>query len=116
MNLPSEMDFESLAADLDLSLDEFIGIVAIFITVAERDIQKMETAYDRDDAGGVASAAHSLKGSSGNLGFRNMSEIARDVENGAKKNPAAIERGTIRKIRQGLAEIASRLNAGRQPS
>jgi histidine phosphotransfer protein HptB len=115
-DLSPNMDFKAFAADLGLSLNEFVNIVAVFMSAAERDIRKMEAACDLGDSGDVAKAAHSLKGSSGNLGFRNMSELARRMETDAKKNPAVIERDLIRTIRRELAGILSKLNAARQPS
>jgi two-component system sensor histidine kinase/response regulator len=55
-------------------------LVAVFLEWAPLEIKKMESAYDAGDAKGVADAAHSLKGSSSNLGTANLQELCHQIE------------------------------------
>ena len=55
-------------------------LVAIFLEWAPVEIKKMESAYHAGDAKGVADAAHSLKGSSSNLGTANLQELCHQIE------------------------------------
>lgn len=80
------MDFEQMGARLGLEKEEFMELVDIFVTSAEEDIQKLNEALCIDDSKAVAEAAHSLKGSSGNLGFSAIADLASKIEQGARKN------------------------------
>lgn len=78
------MDFGILASNLGLERDEYIELVELFIETAESDIQKIKASYERKDADQLAEAAHSLKGSAGNLGFAALSEKAKLAEDNAR--------------------------------
>ena len=74
------MDLIQLGENLGLEPSEFADIVTLFVTTAESDIEKIKRGVLQNDALSVSEAAHSLKGSSGNLGFLEMSKIALTVE------------------------------------
>ena len=80
------MNFKELGADLGLEEDEFLELVELFISSAASDIGKLKKASEDKNVNQAADAAHSLKGSSGNLGFAEFSKIAQDIEDGARKN------------------------------
>jgi HPt (histidine-containing phosphotransfer) domain-containing protein len=80
------MDFKKLGADLGLEEDEFLELVELLISSAASDIDKLQKAFEDKNINQAADAAHSLKGSSGNLGFTQLSELAKNVEDGARKN------------------------------
>lgn len=99
------MNFKALGSNLGLEEDEFMELVELFIKTADDDIQKIKTAWAHGNAEKVAEAAHSLKGSSGNLGFLNISEVARDAEKRGKENDInKLERLTD-SLEQMLSEI-----------
>ncbi len=79
------MDFAEMGARLGLEKDEFMELVLIFISSAEEDLCKFRNALGQNNARAVAEASHSLKGSSGNLGFAEISKIAAMVENKARE-------------------------------
>jgi HPt (histidine-containing phosphotransfer) domain-containing protein len=80
------MDFKELGANLGLDEDEFLELVELFLSSAASDIDKLQKAYEDMNINQAADAAHSLKGSSGNLGFTEFYEIAKEIEDGARKN------------------------------
>lgn len=80
------MDLKALGERLGLDEDEFLEIVEIFIDTADEDIQKLEAANIENNCEAASEAAHSLKGSAGNLGFEELSEISAQVEKGARNN------------------------------
>ncbi|MBU1169920.1 MAG: Hpt domain-containing protein [Proteobacteria bacterium] len=91
------MNFKALGESLGLEEDEFIEIVEIFVETAVSDIKKLECALPSNDFAAVSDAAHSLKGSAGNLGFMDISRLSATIEDKARKNnitglaPAIIE-------------------------
>jgi HPt (histidine-containing phosphotransfer) domain-containing protein len=79
------MDFTEMGARLGLEKEEFIELVDIFVTSADEDIQKLRDAFAANNIDAVKEAAHSLKGSSGNMGFQKISENAAMIEQNARK-------------------------------
>lgn len=79
------MDLKALGENLGLEEDEFIEIVEIFLDTAYADVQKLEDAYVSKDAQAASEAAHSLKGSAGNLGFMDIANLAAKLETEARK-------------------------------
>ena len=55
-------------------------LVAVFLESAPQEMKKMEGAYAAGDAKRVAHAAHSLKGSSSNLGTAHFQELCEQIE------------------------------------
>jgi len=104
------MDLRPAASNLGLELDEFMEIVKLFVDTAAEDIEKLQVACKNQDAEQVKRVAHALKGSSGNLGFMEFSEIARKAEqsaHGSAFQPVAAAIPELQRhlenIRQGLA-------------
>ncbi len=80
------MDLKQMGENLGLEPVEFADIVTLFVTTAESDIEKIRKGVLHKDALSVSEAAHSLKGSSGNLGFLQMSDVALTAEKKASEN------------------------------
>jgi two-component system, sensor histidine kinase and response regulator len=55
-------------------------LVSVFLESAPLEIKKMESAYAAGDAKGVVQAAHSLKGSSSNLGTTHLQDLCQQIE------------------------------------
>ena len=99
------MDFNVLAANLGLEREEFIELVELFVETAESDIQKIKTSYEQNDPEQLAEAAHSLKGSAGNLGFADLSEKAKLIEDNSRNETLeGIEEITL-KIEEMLGQV-----------
>ena len=77
------MDLKSIGAELGLEEDEFIEIVELFLETAAQDLAKLKMAIETRDFESLTEAAHSLKGSAGNLGFHQIYTLSKDIENGA---------------------------------
>lgn len=80
------MDLKALGESLGLDQDEFLEIVEIFLESAASDIKKLEDAIIAKNSEALSEAAHSLKGSAGNLGFTEISKISASIENQARKD------------------------------
>jgi len=80
------MDFEEMGARLGLEKEEFMELVDIFVASAGEDIQKLNDALVLNDSKAASEAAHSLKGSSGNLGFTAIADLASRIEHNARKS------------------------------
>jgi len=67
------MDVKQVALRLGLEEDDIYDALELFIQTAPDDLMKMIKGYNKQDMVQVGNAAHSLKGSTGTLGFMDIS-------------------------------------------
>ncbi|MBT3310923.1 MAG: Hpt domain-containing protein [Desulfobacterales bacterium] len=103
------MNFEELGSNLGLEKDEFIELVELFVTTTSEDINKLQVAYENKDDNSAARAVHSIKGSSGNLGFIELSDIAKKAEELAGNNKLNEAVATLEIMKTKLNEISEHL-------
>lgn len=80
------MDFKKLAENLGLELNEYLELLEIFIQTSLSTIEKLKTAIEEENSEEIANFAHSLKGSSANYGFDDISKIANEIEQNTRNN------------------------------
>ena len=80
------MNFRKLAEDLGLEEENYMELIELFIDVGMSDLDRLQSAIEEGDAEKAARAAHSLKGAAGNLGLRELSETAKEIEEGARND------------------------------
>ncbi len=95
------MNFKKFAEDLELDVEEYLELVELFLETGKSDIQNLQAAIADNDAEKIAYAAHSIKGAAINLGFVELSEKAKNIEQKARN-------GDLGEI----AEIAQMLDKG----
>lgn len=78
------MEFEKLAGRLGLEVDEFLELAELFLETGNKGLIGLKEALSNNDIQEVVEKAHSLKGASGNLGFSEIYEKAKQVENNAR--------------------------------
>ena len=64
--------------------DVLVEVLKLFVHEVPKKILTLQTALDAGDAAQVGRAAHSLKGSSGNIGAAAMLEVCRRIDDAAK--------------------------------
>lgn len=67
----------------DLDPDDVRDILARMKIEAEKGVQEIESALDRNDPIAVRKSAHKLKGMMGNLGATRIADLLRRIEMGA---------------------------------
>ena len=80
------MNLKELAEDLGLDEEEYLELFELFIETGMSDLDKINSAIKAGDAEQLASAAHSLKGASGNFGLMELHEIAKEIVEKARNN------------------------------
>lgn len=80
------MDFLTPAQRLGLEIEEYIELIELFLSTGDTDISGMEKAAVAHDYAALVERAHSLKGSSGNLGLTEIYEKAKQIEINARAN------------------------------
>jgi histidine phosphotransfer protein HptB len=79
------MNFKDLASNLGLDEEDFDELVEVFTATSFSDIEKINSGLEDKNPAAVAQAAHSIKGASGNLGFKDISSLSKDIETAAKQ-------------------------------
>lgn len=64
--------------------DVLAEVLSVFLDDAPRRVARLRTALGAQDADGVARDAHSLKGSTGNIGAKALQAICRAIEEHAR--------------------------------
>jgi histidine phosphotransfer protein HptB len=103
------MDPKTLAETLGLGEEEIVELVELFLDTCETDLSKLQTALDADAPRGVAEAAHSIKGASGNMRFESIYELAKSIEMDAREKDLARVRDLAGRMREELARIGERM-------
>ncbi|MEE9612749.1 MAG: Hpt domain-containing protein [Desulfatiglandales bacterium] len=103
------MDIGELAGNIGLEEEEFLELVEIFVEKSKSDISNLQSAFDKGDIEQVVEAAHSIKGASGNLGFREIFEIAKGIEMYARQNIMEGAPKAVQFIKEKIDLIGARL-------
>lgn len=104
------MDFENLAANLGIDKEDFIELLELFIITTRNDMEKITQSLASGDAPGAASAAHSIKGAAGNLGFMDLSEIAKEMEMAAKDSDLSAFPDRMKQLQAHVAILEKQLD------
>ncbi len=78
--------FKESAESIGLDLDEYMEILNEFVLSALSDIQKLYKSIENKDYSSLAYAAHSLKGSAGNMNLRDIQGWALEAEDLGKSS------------------------------
>jgi len=100
------MNFEELATNLGMEVEEYLEIVELFIETGISDLEKLQSAIEKGDREKAANAAHSLKGAAGNLGFTDFYEAAKMIEQKARNDSLDELVEEVKMLREKLDAIA----------
>jgi len=104
------MNLKELALELGMEQDEMRELLVIFIESSESDLVKLKQALIENDAKQVADAAHSIKGSSANLGFMDIFSVAKNLEQKARENSLEGLADEVLIIKERLSVIAKSID------
>jgi len=103
------MDFRKMAEGLGLGYLEFLDLLGLFVSTGRHDLEQLREALETEHFPGVAAAAHSITGASGNLGFTEIAAVAKGVELNAREETLGGAGAAISFIDERLREIADNL-------
>ena len=81
----SNLDHTSKAADIGLNVKHIPILIESFVQESNDAITKLKDAIDMNDFDQIVKTAHYIKGSSGNLKFNEIYEMAKEMELNAKE-------------------------------
>jgi HPt (histidine-containing phosphotransfer) domain-containing protein len=103
------MNFARLAENTGLEEDEFLELVELFVKTSASDVEALQSAIDEEDIQQAIEAAHFIKGAAGNLGFMELYEAAKDIEEKARVNSLEGATEAARTIKEKYDQIAEAL-------
>jgi len=103
------MDFRELAENLELEENEFLELVGLFVKTGYSDLNELQSAIEDSDTEKAARVAHSIKGSSANLGLTEIFEFAKRIEMNVQKSDLYGATGPAQRIKEELDRIAEAL-------
>jgi len=80
------MEVTNLAENLGLDVEDFNELFELYVETTSSDLEELKAAIDAGDAEKAHAKAHSIKGSSGNLGFNELYESAKAIDDRARVN------------------------------
>jgi len=80
------MEVKTLAENLGLEVEEFNELFELYRETTFSDLEELKFAISNGDAEMVHEKAHSIKGASGNLGFDELYEAAKAIDDRARVN------------------------------
>jgi len=103
------MDFKELAENLELEENEFLELIGLFVKTAYSDLNKLQSAIEDGDTEEAARFAHSIKGTSANLGLTGIFGLAKRIEISVQNNDLYGATGSAKRIKEQLDGIAKAL-------
>jgi HPt (histidine-containing phosphotransfer) domain-containing protein len=103
------MDFKELADNLELEENEFLELLGLFVETGYSDLNELQSAIEDGDTEKAGRVAHSIKGTSANLGLMGIFECAKRIEMSLQNNDLYGATGAAKKIKEQLDGIAKAL-------
>ena len=108
MNIPdySNLNVTTMAEEIGLKAKHIPILVGSYVEESKTILADLRSAIDKKDFSGIQHQAHSIKGSSGNLRFEALYEMAKEMELAAKENNSSFDyQGTYDAVEAGIATI-----------
>ena len=80
------MELEKLAERLGLDVEDIQELFELYVETTTSDLAELKRAIETKDAQLAHAKAHSIKGSSGNLGLDEMYNLAKEIDDRARVN------------------------------
>ena len=103
------MDFKGLAQNLELEENEFLELLGLFVETGYSDLNKLQSAIEDGDTEEAGRVAHSIKGTSANLGLTEIFECTKRIEMNVRNNDLFGATGAVQRIKEELDRIAKAL-------
>ena len=80
------MDIEDMAENLGLEVEDVNELLELYDDRTSSDLKTLKISLDAGDAQRIHETAHSIKGSSGNIGLNDLYDLAREIDDRARVN------------------------------
>ena len=82
---------EEMAASIGLKAKHIPLLVGSFLDESKGILERLQSAIKAKEFAAIKTSAHSIKGSAGNLRFKEVYEMAKEMESAGEKSDASFE-------------------------
>ena len=90
----SNLNYDEMAVKIGLKAKHMPMLIGSFLEELKHLIPALKKALDTDNFSEIAARAHSIKGSAGNLRFKEVYEMAKEIELSAENSDADFDYST----------------------
>ena len=105
------MNCKELAENLGLEEEEYLELLELFVETTASNLERLQSGLATGDSGQVSEAAHTIKGSSANLGLLDIAESAKGIEERARHNSLEGAADAAESIRGACEQLVEELGA-----
>ena len=87
----TNLDHEAMAKAIGLKVKHMPILIESFLEESDPILEKLQLAVESQDYATIRAAAHSIKGSAGNLRFSELAEMAKELEHAGDKSDTSFE-------------------------
>ncbi|MBW1972371.1 MAG: Hpt domain-containing protein [Deltaproteobacteria bacterium] len=98
----SKMEGEKIIVKVDADLED---LIPDYLQNREKDIESIQEAISNQDYEAIRIIGHSMKGSGSGYGFEEISNIGKDIEEGAKRKDLDLIRNSLKKLLSYLKRV-----------
>jgi len=99
------IDLQKIAEGLDFDLEDVEMLIEVFLESAKENLQILKVAINSGDMEATFKSAHAIKGSAANLTLNEISDIAKEIEQNARKEYTIDYQGEYKKLSSLLDDI-----------
>ncbi len=99
------IDFDTIEMLRDVMEDDFVELIETFLNDAQTKLNTLPNLVNSGDSQAVRMIAHSLKGSSSNLGALPMSQLCLTLEQNAKSEDLALAPQVLVNLQDEYAKV-----------
>ena len=104
------MNCKELADNLGLEEEEYLELLELFVETTASNLDRLQSGITEGDSGEVSEAAHTIKGSSANLGLMDIAESAKGIEERARQNNLEGAADAVETIRGACEQLVTELS------
>ena len=105
------MNTKELAENLGLEEEDCRELLELFLETTATNLARLDSGLAAADSKQVMEAAHTIKGSSANLGLAKIAAVAREVEERARQNNLEEVDKAMQSIREACKQLADELKS-----
>ena len=104
------MQIQNLAENLGLDVEDFNELFELYVETTSSELEELKAAIDAGDAEKAHEKAHSIKGSSGNLGFNELYESAKAIDDLARVNTLDGLEAMVQELNEKYEKVVAELS------
>ncbi|MBV1873917.1 MAG: Hpt domain-containing protein [Gammaproteobacteria bacterium] len=109
--ISKHIDEEVIEELREIMEEDFVELVSTYVSDSREGIKRLDAAFNTVSHENIRNTAHTLKGSSANLGAMPLSSFCAELEDLAKEERTAEAENLIERIKQEFSSVSSILNA-----